>query len=244
MIYYATKYRSQQAEIMDDFMLQGDELQRLLTDLRKVNSLLGGVAITMNGIEKLVQDIPVDQEITILDIGCGDGEMLRECARFGNRTGRKFKLIGLDANDHILSIARDRSVDDSTISFQQCNVFSEEKNQIPQCDIALCTLFLHHFDDKEIVTLLQRILLRTKVGVVINDLHRSRFAFELFKVFSAIFLKTKTAKYDGLVSVASGFKKKEIKRLEKQLENVKTSLHWRWAFRYEWILKKIDEHNN
>lgn len=66
---------------MDDFNLQGDEMQELLTDLKRVNKMLGGNAISLNGIGQLLEGRPANNTITILDIGCGDGEMLRQCAK-------------------------------------------------------------------------------------------------------------------------------------------------------------------
>ena len=78
MIRFSSKYRSEQEEIMDDFNLQGEELDLLLNDLRNVNTWLGGTSITIDGIKTLIADRPKNKTITILDIGCGDGAMLRE----------------------------------------------------------------------------------------------------------------------------------------------------------------------
>jgi len=53
-----------------------------------------------------------------------------------------------------------------------------------------------------------------------------------------LFLKTDTAKHDGLVSIARGFKKDELEHISKKIPNQKSEIHWKWAFRYQWILKK------
>ena len=72
----------------------------------------------------------------------------------------------------------------------------------------VCNLFLHHFKNEEIITIVQKLVDASKMGVVVNDLNRNKLAFNLFKVFSRIFLKTHIARNDGLVSVARGFKRK------------------------------------
>ena len=235
MISFSNTYRSQQAEIMDSFDLQGEEMELLLTDLKTVNNLLGGTHISLNGVKKLVERCDQSKTIRILDIGCGDGEILRKCAALGNTLGLTFELIGLDGNAHILAMAREKSQRHKNISFQTVDIFSKEAN-IPPHDIALCTLFLHHFPNDSIVLLLQRLANESKAGIVVNDLERSRLAFWLFKLFSFVFLKTTIAKHDGLVSIARSFRRKELQQLSEKITNTKSTIRWKWAFRYQWIV--------
>jgi len=233
MITYSSTYRSSQPEIMDDFQLQGNELNKLLKDLKVVNRYLGGFNITKNAIEELLAKYNKKDEITILDLGCGDGEQLKECANWAEQKGWKVNFIGVDANQHILDIAKQNTSKYPSISFQCLDITKED---IPACDIVLCSLFLHHFSDEFIITLLQKLTKKVTLGIIVNDLHRSRWAFELFKLFSSLFLKTKIAKHDGLISVASAFKRKELENFS---DNIK-AIHqhsWHWAFRYKWIIK-------
>lgn len=237
MIEFSSKYRTKQLEIIDDLNLSGEELKELLTDLKKVNKWLGGNGITISGINKITGDSSKKAPITILDVGCGDGEVLRHIARYAEKKGYNFQLIGLDANEFIISEAIERSKDFKNISFRQLNVFSEELSEI-NFDIALCTLFLHHLKDSEIINTINRLQEKAKVGVVVNDLQRSRMAFWLFKIVVSLFLKTKIAKHDGLVSVARGFKRSELLDFSKKIKNSNSFIRWRWAFRYQWIITK------
>ena len=97
---------------------------------------------------------------------------------------------------------------------------------------------MHHFNSENIEALLRTLLNKSKKGLIVNDLQRSMVAFSLFKVVSKLFLKTKTAKHDGLVSIARGFKKYELENISRKIPNQQSIIHWRWAFRYQWILKK------
>jgi SAM-dependent methyltransferase len=212
-------------------------MKNLLGDLKYVNKWLGGNKVTLDGIEKLLRGNSKKEPITILDIGCGDGQLLRNCAKYAENNGLKLKCIGLDFNKNILEYAENQSKDFPNIKFQKVDVFLEEE-LIPNCDIAVCTLFLHHFSDESIAELLKILLKKSNNGLVINDLQRSRIAFNLFKIVSNLFLKTDTAKHDGLVSIARGFKKDELEHISKKIPNQKSEIHWRWAFRYQWILKK------
>lgn len=239
MITFSNKYRSQQLEIMDNLDFQGLEMQNLLMDLKTVNKWLGGNNITIDGLQKLLNPKLKTEKVIILDVGCGDGELLRQCADFGKRNNFNFELIGIDFNENILEFAKTKSKEYLNIRFRKVDVFSEE-NLIPNCDIALCTLFLHHFSNENIINILKILLNKTQIGLIINDLERNKAAFNLFKIVSHLFLKTKTAKHDGLVSVASGFKREELQNISMKIPYQESEISWRWAYRYQWILKKIN----
>ncbi|WP_203295746.1 methyltransferase domain-containing protein [Luteirhabdus pelagi] len=233
---FSATSRSTEPEIMDSFSLQGKEMEQLLTDLKTVNSLLGGTAITLSGLSKLLKHHDNKRPITIIDFGCGDGEMLRQCAKFGQQNGYTFNLIGIDANPHILEEAKNRSDTYDNIQFQKKDVFSKKK-ELPECDVALCTLFLHHFAKDDIQYLLKKIAAITKAGIIINDLQRSSIAFQLFKLFGKTFLRTKIARHDGLVSIARGFTKNELEAMIETIPRTEVQIHWKWAFRFQAIIK-------
>lgn len=232
MILFSSKYRSSQEEILDDLTLHGAELGVLLSDLQRVNTLLGGNKITCNGIALLLEDKDPSVLITIIDIGCGDGAHLRTVARYGEKHNYNFKLIGVDANPHILAEAKKRSKAFPEITYHRVDVFKLNESELT-FDIAICTLFLHHFKSNDIEVLVQSISDKAKVGIVINDLHRSWVAFWSFKLFSNLFLRSSIAKHDGLVSVARGFKKEEWKKILSTATHVTSSIKWKWAFRWQ-----------
>ena len=51
-----TTYRSKEDEILDDFDLQGPELETSLEDIARVNRWLGGNYVTLSGIRELLKD--------------------------------------------------------------------------------------------------------------------------------------------------------------------------------------------
>ena len=89
-----TSFRSEETEIMDDFSLEGELFRDTLDKLETINRTLGGNVVTINGVKKLIKDQPKDKTITIADLGCGHGDILRDLAKFGRKKGYTFKLIG------------------------------------------------------------------------------------------------------------------------------------------------------
>lgn len=232
-----TKYRAMGNEIMDDFSLKGSALEKTLLDLDKVNKLLGGTRNTMGGLKKILSKTTHKGPIKVLDVGCGNGSILREIAEYGQKRNLNLNLMGIDANPHTISIARKMSSAYPNICFESMNVFSEEFKGV-KADLFLCTLTLHHFDDEEIPKLLKLFLQNSKIGVVINDLQRSKIAYYLFQGFCAFFIKNEIARKDGLTSILRGFKRKDLLKYASSLSVESQEIISRWAFRYQWILTK------
>lgn len=232
-----TAQRTDEAEIMDDFDLQGSELEKTLNDLDNINKWLGGNKITLDGVKILLKDLPKKVTYSIADIGCGNGAVLREIAKWGKANNYKLQLFGIDANEHAMDIGRKLSSKFPEIQFKALNIFSEEYQQ-QKFDIVLCTLTLHHFKDAEIVELMQLFTAQSKLGVVINDLQRSKIAYRLFQAFCFIFINNEIARKDGLISILRGFKKENLEKFSKHINAKKQDITWKWAFRYQWIIQK------
>lgn len=232
------KHRSDQEEIMDDFEMEGELLERTLDQIAWINKWLGGNHITVNGLQKLWKDVPLEQVLTIVDLGCGNGDMLRVVAGLARKKGRKVKLIGIDANDFTINYARKQSVDYPEISYMTDTIPSETFG-ILNYDVVLSTLFFHHFKDDEIIESLAEITEKASVGVVINDLHRNQWAVFLFRLLT-IFIPNPMVRADGVTSILRGFKKSELLAYVEQLKLKHSEIHWKWAFRYQWIIRKSE----
>jgi len=233
--FVSTKYRTDKEELMDDFSIGGDLLRDTLDKLENINRWLGGNLMTVRALKKVLKNHPKEQELTIADIGCGHGDILRDVARFGRKNGYKMKLIGMDANPTAIAYANELSTEFSELSFKTEDIFSEEfKNR--KFDVVLATLFLHHFKEEQLVSFLGNTLKQTKIAVVVNDLHRHKLAYYLFMLLS-VFIKNNMIIEDGLTSVLRGFKRNDLVRISKKLK-VKSQVSWKWAFRFQWILRR------
>ena len=232
--FISTKNRTDKEELMDDFSIGGDLLRDTLDKLENINRWLGGNLMTVKALKKVLKNHPKEQELTIADIGCGHGDILRDVAKFGRKNGYKMKLIGMDANPTAIAYANELSTEFPELSFKTEDIFSEAfKNR--KFDVVLATLFLHHFKEAQLTSFLGNTLKQTKIGIVVNDLHRHKLAYYLFMLLS-VFIKNNMIIEDGLTSVLRGFKRNELVHISNKLK-VKPQISWKWAFRFQWILK-------
>ena len=232
--FISTKQRTDKEELMDDFSIGGDLLRDTLDKLENINHWLGGNKVTLNGLKSILENHPKEQEITIVDVGCGHGDILRDVAKFGRKNNYTFKLIGIDANFTAIQYANELSIDFPELSFENQDIFSDEFKK-RKFDVVLATLFLHHFKEPELVSFLKNTLKQTKIGIVVNDLHRHKLAYYLFMLLS-IFISNKMIIEDGLTSVLRGFKRTNLEEMSIKI-NVNPKVSWKWAFRFLWILK-------
>lgn len=233
-----TKYRSDEPEIMDNFEMEGEILRDSLDKIAKINQLLGGNLLTLQGVKELIEKVPKTTEFTIVDVGCGNGNMLRIVADYGLKHKYNFRLIGIDANNFTINHARKLSENYPKISYQCEDIFSQPFEEL-KYDIILCTLTLHHFKDDEIIRLMTVFNTNSRIGIVINDLHRSALSYRLFQCLCKVFQLNTMSKEDGLVSILRGFKKEELVRFSKKIKLINYKIKWKWAFRYQWIISKI-----
>lgn len=233
-----TSQRTFAPEIMDDLRIEGEELRTTLDQIAQVNQLLGGNSITLQGVSMLMENVPPGKEVTIADVGCGNGDILRKLAVMGRRKNWRLKLIGIDANGYTANYAAVLSAQYPEITYYCMDILGAKFREL-QYDIVLCTLTLHHFEDRQIMKLMSLFRRNAAIGIVINDLQRSAMAYRLFQLFSRLTGMGRMAKEDGLVSILRGFKKKEIQELSRKLNFNQYTLRWKWAFRYQWIITNV-----
>lgn len=227
-------FRSNQREMMDDLNSSGQVLEQTLRELGVINKRLGGNKVTISGIELLLQNIPSHQPITIADIGCGQGDVLVAIAQRLSTRYSKLKLVGIDANPHIIDMARNNTAQYPQIKFECIDILTEAfRNQ--KYDIVTCSLFTHHFKDNQLVDMYASLKNQATLGVVINDLHRHWMAYYSIKVLVSIFSKSPMVRHDAPISVLRAFHRRDIVDILAKAGIHHYALKWMWAFRWRLV---------
>ena len=217
---------------MDDLASSEEVIHQTLRELETINRFLGGNQVTTNSLEKLLNNR--QREISIADLGCGGGDMLKLVAKWANRKGLNVKMIGYDANPNIIKFAKENCRAFPNIKFEVQDIFSVEF-KAKEFDIILCTLFAHHFHEDALTSVFKQFKKQTKLGVVINDLHRHWFAYHSIKILTKFFSKSEMVQYDGPLSVLRSFSRNDLKQIMKKAQINQYELRWMWAFRWQLI---------
>ena len=234
-------YRSNQKELIDDLELDNDALRENLEELAIINKYLGGNQVTISGLKKLILSTKSPNHqitklpIKIADLGCGGGDMLMVMADWAKKKGINAQFIGIDANDFMIDFAQKRTHNYQNISYLHQNIFSEEFQQ-HSFDIVTMTLFCHHFEDEALIKILQQFRKQTRLGVVINDIHRHWFAYHSIAWITKLFLKSYLVKNDAKLSVWRAFRRKDLENIIQKAGYTNYSIRWKWAFRWEVVL--------
>ena len=229
--------RSYEPETMDDLNMEGEELASTLVQIANVNKWLGGIAVVLDGLKKILKSHDKKDLIKIADFGCGGGEILREIALWARKKNYKVELVGYDANAFTIEYAQEQSKSFSELRFEKLNIF-EFKAIENEFDICLCSLFLHHFNEEEIAQIIGKLYRSSSKAVLINDLQRSALAYYLFKFVTFTLNASKMVRNDGLLSIRKSFRKNELKSIAEIALVKNYSISWKWAFRYEVLLLK------
>jgi 2-polyprenyl-3-methyl-5-hydroxy-6-metoxy-1,4-benzoquinol methylase len=221
-------------EKMDQPGVAHDETRQALRELELVNRLLGGYSVILDALNKIKLN---NRPFTIMDLGCGGGDMLRTIAKWAKKKDRHVNLIGIDWNPVMTEYASVHSINYSNITYKTMNVFDDALLK-ENVDITMNTLFCHHFDDNELKKLIIRMNQIASKAVIINDLHRHWFAYYSIKAITSAFSKTYLVKYDAPLSVARSLRKNEWEQILSSASITDFKLKWMWAWRWQIIINK------
>ena len=239
------KNRGSGEEIMDDFDLKGEELEKTLSFLENINKWLGGYAVLLSGMKKIlakIHQLPAENSgqttpITIFDAGCGSGDSLRAIADWNKNKNYPLRYIGVDANEFTIEDARKKSVDYPHMVYRTQDIFSKECS-FDGVDIVVCGLFMHHLSEADQIKFIDKCFAAGVQAILVNDLHRHWMGYYLFHIICAVFKVPYMVKHDGLLSILKAFKRPELEQLMQKTGVKCYDLHWKWAFRYQLIAYK------
>jgi ubiquinone/menaquinone biosynthesis C-methylase UbiE len=204
--------RTIEPELMDT--LPPGRVERNLRDLDRINRWLGG----HRTIRKLVGEVArPDEQISLLDVGAASGDMGRAvCSRF-----RRAWVVSLDHRlEHVAGAPRPAIAADAfRLPFRDSSF-----------DIVMCSLFLHHFQDAEITSLLADFRRLARRAVVVIDLERHPVAWRFLPATRFLAGWDRVTVHDGRISVAASFRPEELAKLasEAGFSRVRVRRHRPW----------------
>lgn len=146
---------------------------------------------------------------TLLDIGCGGGDVTRNLMRWADADGLRLEATGIDTDPRAIDYANSLPPYAGLRFYHVSSRTLVEQGQ--RFDLVVSNHMLHHLTDDEIPPLLDDCRRLARREVLLSDLDRSRFSYVLFAVCTWPFFRNSSIKQDGLISLRRAFTAEELR---------------------------------
>jgi ubiquinone/menaquinone biosynthesis C-methylase UbiE len=206
--------RSTEPERIDTGDYTEEEYKTFLREIRFINRWIGDRWALQKTLLKKIDELD-PAKVSVLDVGAGSGELLKEIALFARRRKSRAFLTGLDLNK--LSA---ESVANEGNNFDEINAVRGDALNLPfddnSFDFAICSLFTHHFADDGVIEIMREMKRVAHRGIYVIDLHREKGAYRMYKLFCFVFRISRLVREDGLLSIKKSFQPDELSGLAKK----------------------------
>jgi SAM-dependent methyltransferase len=195
------RQRTRDDEQMDDPALDPREYLAVLSDLGRVNKWTFAARPTLAFLRRGMAGA---ERFRLLDVGFGDGGMLRAIARWSKRRGLEAELVGVDLNPKSAAVAAKLTRPGLEIDYR-----TGDYADLGDFDFVVSSLVAHHMTDAQLRAFLQWMEAHARRGWLVNDLHRHRFAHAGFPLLARLLGVHRIVREDGQLSIARAFRPAE-----------------------------------
>lgn len=139
---------------------------------------------------------------TLLDLGCGGGDIVRHLAFWAAQAGVKLEITAVDPDERALAFARSRPVPPGMTFRQACS--RELVRAGEKFDFVISNHLLHHLRAEEVSALLEDSRALAHRLVLHNDIRRSDLAYAAYSS-SRLFFRNSFVAIDGSLSIRRSF---------------------------------------
>ncbi|MEG3163715.1 methyltransferase domain-containing protein [Sphingomonas sp. PB2P19] len=189
--------RSQADELMDAEDLDPGIYADVVGDLAKVNVVTLAVHPTLAFLARAASHT---NRLKILDVGFGDGDVLRRIARWAAKRSLAVELTGVDLNPRSEQAARTRGGDIRYVTGDYADLADEP------WDVIISSLVAHHMTHAQLIGFLRFMEAQAEIGWFVNDLHRHRFAHIGFPLLARLARWHPMVRHDGTLSIARSYR--------------------------------------
>lgn len=195
-------HRAIAEERMDAEDLPAADYAAVVHDLAKVNWWTMAARPTLSFIRRATKGRP----FRLLDVGFGDGDMLRTVARDCAKRGQQCDLVGVDLNPNSEPAARAGTPPDLPIRYVTGDYAGLAGEP---WDLIVSSLVAHHMTHEQLVAFLRFMDVHAAAGWLVNDLHRHRLAHIGFPILATLMRWHEIVKADGTLSIARAYRPAE-----------------------------------
>jgi SAM-dependent methyltransferase len=192
------RQRVRDEEQMDDPSLDPKVYDEVLKGLGRVNAWTFAARPTLAFLARATRG---RGRFSLLDVGSGEGGMLRVIARWARKRGLDARLTGVDLNPKSESVARSMTTAGMPIAY-----VTGDYRDLGRFDLVVSSLVAHHMTDGQLRDFLRWMESNSDRGWFVNDLHRHRFAYSGFPLLATLLRVHRIVREDGQLSIARAFR--------------------------------------
>jgi len=190
--------RVRDEEQMDDPSLDPKVYDEVLKGLGRVNGWTFAARPTLAFLARATRG---REQFSLLDVGSGEGGMLRVIAKWARKRGLAARLTGVDLNPKSEGVARALTPDDMPIAWR-----TGDYRDLGRFDFVVSSLVAHHMTDSQLRDFLRWMEANSDRGWFVNDLHRHGFAYFGFPLLATLLGVHRIVRQDGRLSIARSFR--------------------------------------
>jgi ubiquinone/menaquinone biosynthesis C-methylase UbiE len=217
-------HRTYKLERLDTGDYTQGEYELWLREMRWINRLFGDSRALKLSIRESLNGNK--QRISVLDVGAGCGELLKTAAESIGED--RSLLVGAELSGRAARAIQERSPEFGVLSVQ-CDAM-----RLPfpdnSFDLVISSLFLHHLDDKQGISLLRELGRVTRQRIIVIDLHRHPIAYYFYRFFSRFLLQRFTHE-DGSLSILRSYRPDELRKLAAEARLTDHEVQRRFPYR-------------
>lgn len=194
-------------ERMDDPGCDLRTLQRTYQQFGPVNALVASWAPVYR--RWLRPALDPGRPTTLLDIGCGGGDIARKLATWAARDGLTLRVTGIDNDARAVSYARSRTPQFG-VTFRQA-LSSDLVREGQRYDLVVSNHLLHHLNPQERTSVLHDSEQLCRQLAVHSDIERSMLAYAAYGLLVAPLFGSSFVREDGLLSIRRSYTTQELR---------------------------------
>lgn len=205
--------RSTERERMDDAACDPTLLLKTVRQFESINRLVSRYRPILR--RWVLADMATEpgRSRHLVDLGGGGCDIDHWLLLAAGRRSLDLRVTAMDSDPRIVAHARERVGGVTGLTVTCRDVL---RDTIPDdVDYVFANHFLHHLDDRDIVTLIKRWLPHVRRRLIFSDLERSRLSYAGYGLLSLAY-RGSFAREDGLLSIRRGFTAGELMDLATQ----------------------------
>lgn len=194
-------------EKMDDPALPSAEHDHALRGLARLNLISLAHRLLWPPLRALARR--TDRPLRLLDVASGAADLPVRLDRVARRDGVRLHWTLSDRSAHALGHALTRA----RTAGLDCRAVQVDavREPLPQADVVMNSLFLHHFDEAEATGILRRMREAAGLAVGVTDLRRTHLALRLVWLGSRLVTRSPVVRHDATASVRAAHEPAEVR---------------------------------